>query len=228
MRLRNSIFGGALSLAALVGCDWSTSTSSISGSPYGLTCNSTLTTTGDVEDIGFSTIQVGDKENKSWLDTPPTGFEHYDGHAGGLGDTLELMGCNDSVYGIFIGENLWHIAVRGPWNHGTTNTGINIGSSLADFLNAYPGAQKRKTYNYTVPPGDVWTTGHLKVAVSNNALFAMEVSTTNYDGDDPNDAICRVGPDGTKQWKPPTKQKVEDDLIQLYMRVTVTFDEESR
>lgn len=61
----------------------------------------------------------------------------HDGHQGGIGDTLETSSCNDGLVLVWAHETFWSIKLSTGWN-GTTDKGISIGSSLEDFIKAYP------------------------------------------------------------------------------------------
>ncbi len=65
------------------------------------------------------------------------GWSIYDGHDGGIGDTLEIASCNDGVVLVWMGDRFSGFNLSQGWT-GKTSTGIAIGSSYADFIQAYP------------------------------------------------------------------------------------------
>lgn len=93
-------------------------------------CDEDLNTRGETQGIGR--YEMGQRDSHiSCLD-------YYNGHEGGLGDTLEQIGCeDDSVYMLWIGNSLHEVWVSDGWD-GETSEGVEIGDSQEKFLRNYP------------------------------------------------------------------------------------------
>lgn len=66
------------------------------------------------------------------------GWDYFQGHKGGLGDTLQIASCNDGVVLVWAYEYFTSIKLTQGWT-GTTDTGLAIGTTYADFVQVYPG-----------------------------------------------------------------------------------------
>jgi hypothetical protein len=68
-------------------------------------------------------------------------FAIYNGHAGGYGDTLQIVGCGNSFYLVWAYDSLQIISLGLGW-YGTTDRGARIGNTLAEVRAAYPDGQE--------------------------------------------------------------------------------------
>ena len=160
-----------------------------------------------IHDACFGDYSIGDSEKdfQHSCGNPPATFEFYDGHDGGIGDTLEYLGCNNSVYLHHSYGALDLISVM-QGGEGTTDSGLHPGSStLSDFLQAYPTAQPREIYPWWYQKelfGNLWTVGHLKASFDDfDILCALEVGTYNYNNDNPTDPVFPIKPNtGPDPW----------------------------
>jgi hypothetical protein len=85
--------------------------------------------------LGLEGHYLGSRENKSWVGpnaSLPDGFMHVEGASGGIGNTLQVVGCNQGVYLSYAGETLNTVAVREGWR-GRTDGGLRIGSSYEEY-----------------------------------------------------------------------------------------------
>lgn len=110
--------------------------------------------------IGGFPLEMGDAR---WLGYQCSDSGYVDRHTGGIGNTLEITGCNDSFYLGWAFGSLMRIIVYEGWNGKIAESGIRIGSSLDEFISKYPGAAKCgscKDYNgYPVCyEGESWHT----------------------------------------------------------------------
>jgi len=85
----------------------------------------------------------GDAYAHKMLDECP-GWSIFEGHAGGIGDTLEIASCDDGLVLRWAYESFTSIQLSQGWT-GTTNTQIVIGSSYQDFVQAYPDYDSTST-----------------------------------------------------------------------------------
>lgn len=90
----------------------------------------------DCASIGSYRIDMHDAD---WLVEHP-GFEYYEGHRGGSGDTLEIINREAGIYLQWASNRLQSIDVFEGWPGEITGTGIKLGSTLEEFLTAYPVA----------------------------------------------------------------------------------------
>jgi exo-beta-1,3-glucanase (GH17 family) len=113
------------------------------------------------------------------------GFGYHEGHAGGSGDTLELLGCDDSVYFFWAFSQLQEVAVRQGWQ-GRTDQGLRIGDSVETLLRLYPKARRRGGDTETL-----WSAGAFKIAVdSQGVITKMGVDERRLD----DDSLPPIGP----------------------------------
>jgi hypothetical protein len=85
-----------------------------------------------------------DRYDARWLGNAP-GFEFYEGHHGGTGDTLEVLSVANGMYFHWAYNILMYTACFENWQgqvelEHKVLTGIRIGSTAADFMNKFPTA----------------------------------------------------------------------------------------
>jgi len=113
--------------------------------------------------LGCYKLEIADRNN------PVLGcnFQYYDGHAGGAGDTLEMLGCGGYAYMKWAYNALQEVAVRQGWQ-GQTDLGLTIGDSLEKLQTWYPEARRRDGCS-----GGTWTVGHFKACVNEQGVITM-------------------------------------------------------
>ncbi|MFA6446906.1 MAG: hypothetical protein WCW31_01455 [Patescibacteria group bacterium] len=84
-----------------------------------------------------------------------TGWDYFEGHKGGTGDTLEITSCNKGIVLIWAYNMFMRIQLSQGWT-GTTSEKIAIGSTYQDFIQAYPGCL---AYPSDASPQDVQVAG---------------------------------------------------------------------
>ena len=152
-------------------------------------------------ELGLSEIQLCAPDTN-----PDTRFGtyFYEGRDGGLGDTLQLIGCNESVWGLWRFGRLDTISVREPWM-GMTDTGIMLGDSLEDFLEAYPDARHLVNVPLDSEQDDLefWCTDNLIANFdSGGRLLMMEVYLYLFDEYQEGDEYySSIGPYGDSRWE---------------------------
>ncbi len=72
------------------------------------------------------------------------GWGIYQGHQGGIGDTLEISSCNDGLVLVWAYGYFSHISVSEGWT-GKTDTDLAIGTSYDVFIATYPGYDSNST-----------------------------------------------------------------------------------
>lgn len=90
----------------------------------------------DCASIGSYRVDMNDA---AWLVESP-GFEYYERHRGGYGDTLEIINNEAGIYLKWAYNRLYAINVFEGWQGEIAETGIKLGSTLEEFLTAYPTA----------------------------------------------------------------------------------------
>ena len=121
-------------------------------------------------------------------------FEYHEGHAGGAGETLEIVGCGDAVYMQWAFGRLQSISVRAGWE-GETGRGLGIGDSIEVFQQLYPEARQRTKGLCEPDVTTIWTAGHLKVNVNEQgALDMMAVDSDDHSTEDGDAAVSWFAP----------------------------------
>ncbi len=156
-------------------------------------CNSRLYTKSH---YGLGSYKIGMQDSHDPVNH--CGFSYLDNHKGGIGDTLEEIGCNgDSVFFYWAYDSLDFVEVKTGWE-GKTDTGLKIGDPLATFLELYPKAMQRKTF-FSNTQANLWVSGHLKVNIdSEGNVDAMQVQSLDYDKFPENESLFA---DGVQPWQ---------------------------
>ena len=81
------------------------------------------------------------------------GFQIYNGHAGGYGDTLEMFNSSCGIYLYWAGDSLQNISLLEGWQGQimagiNQPTGIRLGGSASDFLAKFPQANVAEGNGY--------------------------------------------------------------------------------
>ena len=89
-------------------------------------------------------------DRRAWDLVDYCGWEVYQGHRGGVGDTLEVYNCGDGqttgVRLVWAWNTFSRYYVYNGWT-GATKKGIGIGASLDDYLTMYPNFYFDRGYN---------------------------------------------------------------------------------
>jgi hypothetical protein len=102
------------------------------------------------DDIFFSTNYVGIGKFEMYPETlydprwlvGQNGFDYYEGHRGGYGDTFEILSKQQGIYGRWAYGGFDELVAFGNWQGKIHETGIRLGDSTARFLEAYPDARQ--------------------------------------------------------------------------------------
>lgn len=88
---------------------------------------------------GALSLEYPKDDSYAWqiLDKCP-GWNIYEDHKGGTGDTLEIVSCNNGVKLIWAFDHFFSVQLSQGWT-GATVSKMAIGSSYQDFVQAYPG-----------------------------------------------------------------------------------------
>ncbi len=136
-------------------------------------CNGVLRTQG-AKGLGLYTLGIPDTD----IATAICGFDYYQGHAGGYGDTLELIGCNDQVWMEWSYGKLGTIAVNSGFS-GPTEAGVRMGDSLDALIAAYPSAHQVEFSSENQPT--VFISGNAKFSLKDGLVNGIEVNSHEYD-----------------------------------------------
>ena len=93
--------------------------------------------------VGLAGFPI-DRPDAGWLGNSP-GFEFYQGHQGGYGDTLEVVSYSNGIYLHWAYNKLWGIGLFEGWQgqiiiEKNQLTGIHLGSNASDFVKRFPNA----------------------------------------------------------------------------------------
>lgn len=103
------------------------------------------------EYIGLAGFPLG-IDDKYWLGTSP-GYQFYDGHMGGFGDSLEIISETNGIYMMWAFDSLILAEVFEGWQgqimtSPTQKTGIKLGSTIASFKSVFPDTVLAGTNEY--------------------------------------------------------------------------------
>lgn len=162
------IFAGLAAVAVSVsGCDSLLPTAS---------CDSTLYTDAP---RGYGGARLGTPDNPHFWES--AGFEIFENHRGGVGDTLQYWNCGVVAVGAW--EVLSDVRVGPEWG-GETNRGIRMGSSFEEVSQAYPEAVEgvsSLTGQRSLTHGeDEATRAYFQFGVDNKLVSAEVCNPHNY------------------------------------------------
>lgn len=198
MRMRNLI-GKSLSALLLASCGAAPEPAPPAAPPVPL-CEQTFYISYNLDSSRAKPVGLGDIALNSpdidrdpWTHAPrelPEGFEYVGDAKGGTGNTLQIVGCSNSVFMLWAYDALTTISSRNPKI--VTDDGIKIGDPFEVFHNLYPNAKKREVVGDL--PLNVWTYGYIKVgADSENRITGIEVTDVHFD-EQPDGKVLPVGP----------------------------------
>lgn len=208
------IFFGVVSMASCGGSDGASSSLADNFMPPD--CNGTLFTEGVTivpesetsyeydeyyYDLGLPpTYGIGRGE---WIvhtsEGLPEGFAYYEDNKGGIGNTLDIIGCSGSMYMVWIGGGLHEISVRG--SSIITDRGVGIGDTKEKFIELYPEStyMGKPSDSYFLQQGEIWATIHFRVNIAGGYVKYMETSATDFTTTLTNPASA-IGPKGSNPW----------------------------
>ncbi len=131
----------------------------------------------DCASIGSYRINMHDAY---WLAESP-GFEYYEGHRGGSGDTLEIINWEAGIYLKWAYNRLYAVNVWEGWRGEIAETGIHLGSTLEEFMAAYPAAVPYDCRpfcigNFNLYALEIYKSSCEEININNPRSFARGVS----------------------------------------------------
>lgn len=87
--------------------------------------------------FGMYPVSIYDPD---WL-IGQNGFELYEGHAGGIGDTFQVLSKQQGIYACWAYGGLDNIVLFGNWKGKVYEGDIRLGDSKNKFLAAFPNAR---------------------------------------------------------------------------------------
>ncbi|MCX6706581.1 MAG: hypothetical protein NT001_00350 [Candidatus Woesearchaeota archaeon] len=132
-------------------------------------CDSDLKISNNSASIG--TIYLG-QPDANWL-ADCKNFEIFEGHKGGLGDTLEIVGCNKEIYLIWAYSGLRTVVVNKGWNGKINGKDVQPGDSLEIFIRNFPNAKPCREGVYQQ---DFWYPRHLNAFHKDGVITGIRIS----------------------------------------------------
>jgi len=126
------------------------------------------------EYVGLGEVNLG-VQDMPYLAHWPT-FSIYNGHAGGIGDTFEVISTEYGMYFRFAYDSLFDIKLSGNWQGTIAENGLKLGDSIEKFLTAYPQAKQSKAnpnkywYIMDIPKPLHYTVDQAAIIVEKDAL----------------------------------------------------------
>ena len=133
-----------------------------------------------------------------WKPSNTGDYRVYGNRVGGIGNTLEYLGCAGANYVWLAWQfgGFQVFAVRAPWA-GQTDRGLSIGDDSTRFHALYPQARRPvepfPNYYLWPPDFDVWDVGPLRVVLRSGRVSLMQVDWSfNNGAPDTNESTSTV------------------------------------
>ena len=136
---RSKLHPAVACLFLALGCDAFKSSPTEPDKPAPAKGGECLSCSAAVDSGGIGGIRLG-MPDANWL-VKDCGFAIYEGHAGGIGNTLEMTGCGAGIYLHWRHNALAQIDLETGWS-GQTDRGIRLGATLQEVRAAYPRASR--------------------------------------------------------------------------------------